>query len=176
MPGEMRAGGTGAIRSGLRGCGISGKGLGHMAGEVPRGNWGRWARWGSPPLPAWGNSVPQLCAQWAPSGHCSTRGATPGSPETAPLPECSSLVLPRASCCPPHPCQPPASPTLLTHPQRPRRLCKCNLLLLLPLGQAPGLPRASVFPSVQWDTAPPTPRRMLLGSDGAGPVHPSTVP
>ena len=122
------------------GEGAGTRGWGGTSAPVCWGNWGHWARWGRPPLPAGGVTVSPSCvAKWAPSGRCSIRGATPGSPEMAPLPKCSSLVLPRASCCPPHPANPCLSH--LPHPpQRPRHLCKCHLLLLLPPGQAPGLP------------------------------------
>lgn len=165
----------------LRGCGMWGKGWDtHSSGgtSVPVcwGNWGHWAKWGSPPLPAQGGVCPSCMHSGRPVGAVPHVGPPWAPPEMAPLPECSSLVLPRASCCPPH-----LTPTpCLSHPPHPPTEAQESVQMPPPPSPATwASPWAALrlsVSSVQWDTAWPTPRRAVLGSDGAGPVHPSTVP
>ena len=163
-----------------RGHGMSGKGLGHMAGEVPQprllGKLGPLGKMGEPTPPCWGGDVSPSCvAQWAPSGCCSVRGATPGSPETAPLPKCSSLVLPRAACCPPHPRLP-----LLSHPPRPPRglgICvNATSSSSCPLGKPLGCPEAQCFHL--YNGTPPRQHhgRCFWGVTGQGQCTPAQYP
>lgn len=174
-----------AIRSRLRlrtwGKGLrhrGGKGLGHTRlgrylGPRLLGKLGPQGKMGSPRLLPRG-SAPQLYVH---SGHqralSDPHAGALGSPEVAPLPECSSLVLPRASRCPslPHPLTPCLSPTLLTPPteaqesvQMPPPPPSCYL------GKPLGCPEAQCFHL--YNGIPPCQHHgeQFLGSDGAGPV------
>lgn len=89
--------------------------MGGISAPVCWGNWGHRARWGSPRLPAQGGVPPSCMHSGHPAGTDPHVGPLWAPPEVAPLPECSSLVLPRASRCPPYPTPTPC----LSHPPHP---------------------------------------------------------
>ena len=163
----------------LRGCGMWEKGLGHTQlrrylGPRLLGKLGPLGKMGEPTPPCPGGSVPQLYAQWAPSGRCSTRGATLGSPRNG---TSARVLLPCAPqglslSSPPHPHPLPLPPSSPTH-RGPGVCANATSSFSCYLGKPLGCPEAQCFICTMGyrpaDTA-------VLGSDGAGPLHPSTVP
>lgn len=128
-----------------------GEGLGHTQlrrylGPRLLGKLGPLGKMGEPTPPCPGGSVPQLYAQWAPSGRCSTRGATLGSPRNG---TSARVLLPCAPqglllSSPPHPHPLPLPPSSPTH-RGPGVCANATSSFSCYLGKPLGCPEAQCF-------------------------------